>query len=67
MRKRGRGDPEVVCPRRPAAPTKVGPDFSVDARDLFGDRQRLEAGKNVLDERPPAIPRRARRAVNPVQ
>src|SRR5439155_1885407 len=64
---RRRRDPEVVCADRLAAPVEVGPDLSVDSSDRFGDRERLEAGKHVLDERPASHAPRTRSAMHAME
>ena len=56
MRKRGRGDPEVVRPDRLAARLGLSPDLGMDARHRQADRHRLELSEQMLDESPPAHP-----------
>lgn len=52
VRERGGGDPEIVRSHSLAAGLEASPYLRVDSRDRLRDRKWLDAGENVLDERP---------------
>lgn len=53
MGKSGRSDPEIVGADDLTASCKLRPDLGVHARDDLGDRDRVEACKDVLNEGSP--------------
>ena len=62
------GDPEVVGSDQVAVILELRPDFRVGSSNRGRDRQRLDRGDHVLDERGATSPHRSRLgAVHPMQ
>src|SRR4051812_17655915 len=62
-----RGDPEVVRTDHLAAPGELCPDIGMHTGDRLGDRDRLQAGEQMLDERTAPRTARPRRTMYAVQ
>lgn len=66
MGESGRGNPEVVRPNDLALDCELRPRVRMNARDLFGDFDRLHPTEQMLDESAALRALRAPRSVNAV-